>query len=334
MFGPRAPIGQVVLFTRAIAIVAKSGECSRTNRGKHMQTAKLAVLTAGVLISLSTGATQASARGVVVDDGLNPNLLRFGLETLTGSSCDMVRCKVALPYSVDFGGGFTNKLYLYKSGVISIGTPLPSAAFASVPTAEDGSPITIPDYFAASGFRVLAPGYRPDDAGQPGSLVGVGQVTRSSIQQFASASIGFCTPGNSNPSFTTCPDGFDPLDPDANPNDFIDPFIAINGLDRFEGNINLRVGLQYAVLHKPSSGFVDVEFFQDDNFLEETDPVYVGLGNQLEFLELDDAKARDFTYRFAVQTGVPEPQSWAAMLLGFAVAGGAFRTKRRARHAW
>ncbi|NNM78618.1 hypothetical protein HJG53_17150 [Sphingomonas sp. ID1715] len=283
-----------------------------------MRLGKLKLLLGAVLLSTTVS---AHARGVVVDDGLNPNILRFGLETLSGSVCDASQCQILLPYSVDFGGGFTNKLFLYSSGIISAGSPLPQDAFASAPVNSNGDPVDIPTYFGQANHVILAPGYRPDDAGTPANLNGVGTVTSNTIRQFATGSIRSCTVGNSNPSFTTCPDGFDPNDFDIDATPFIDPFIAINGLGRFEGDINLRVGLQYVVLHKPAGGFVDMEFFQDDNFFEETDPVYVGLANNLSLYDLGEAKQTPFSYRFAVNAGVPEPQSWAAMLLGFALMG-------------
>jgi hypothetical protein len=277
----------------------------------------------------------ASARTVVVDFRFNPSVLRDNLEVPAGSACDSALCMVQLPYSVDMGGGFTNKVFLYQSGIVSVGSPLPAGAFSSNPTDSNGNPVTVEQYFASSGHRILAAGYRPDDAGTPGSLDfgQVGRVTSNTTQQFGSQTITSCTvqapPATINAGDRmTCPAGYDPSDFSIDPTPFIDPFIALNELDRFEGDINLKVGSQYVVFHKPAGGFVNVEFFQDDNFLQETDPVYVGLADNLQLFDIFDAENTTFSYRFAVNTGVPEPASWAMMIAGFGLAGAAARRRR------
>jgi hypothetical protein len=291
----------------------------------------------GISVSALFAMSAASARNVVVDASLNPSLMQFNLEVPAGSTCDSTLCTVLLPYSVDIGGGFTNKMYLYKSGIVSAGKPLPAAAFSSNPTDSNGDPISIEQYFASSNHHILAAGYRPDDAGTPGSLNSglVGLTTSNTTHLFASSSIGFCTvqapPATINAGDkTTCPAGYDPND-GLDPTPFIDPFIALNKLDRFEGDINLRVGLEYVVFHKPVDGFVNVEFFQDDGFLLETDPVYVGLANNLQLFDIFDAEGTTFSYRFAVKTAVPEPASWAMMIAGFGLAGAAVRRRARDR---
>jgi len=297
-------------------------------------TLKTACASVGALFAISA----ADARSVVVDASLNPSLMQFNLEVPSGSTCDSTLCTVLLPYSVDIGGGFTNKMYLYRSGIVSAGQPLPAEAFSSNPTDSNGDPISIEQYFASSNYHILAAGYRPDDAGTPGLLDSglVGLTTSNTTHVFAVNSIGFCTvqapPATINAGDkTTCPAGFDPaagIDP--TPSD-IDNFIALNKLDRFEGDINLRVGLEYVVFHKPAGGFVDVEFFQDDGFLLETDPVYVGLANNLQLFDIFDAENTTFSYRFAVKTSVPEPASWAMMIAGFGLAGAAARRRPRGR---
>jgi hypothetical protein len=293
---------------------------------------------AAVCIAAMSAMNAASARNVVVDASLNPSLMQFNLEVPSGSTCDNTLCTVLLPYSVDIGGGFTNKMFLYQSGIVSAGKPLPAGAFSSNPVDSGGNPVSVEQYFASSGHHILAAGYRPDDAGTPGSLSfgQVGLTTSNTTHVFAVNSIGFCTvqapPATINAGDkTTCPAGFDPsagIDP--TPSD-ISNFITLNKLDRFEGDINLKVGLEYVVFHKPASGFVNVEFFQNDNFQQETDPVYVGLANNLQLFDIFDAEGTTFSYRFPINTAVPEPASWAMMIAGFGIAGAAARRRSRAR---
>lgn len=269
-------------------------------------------------------APAADARGIVVDASLNPALIQFGLALPAGSGCVGNVCQVTLPYTVNFGAVTTNQIFVYSSGLVSLGAALPTSAFSSAPA-------SIPNFFASSSYNILAAGYRPDNAGTPASLTGgvMGTSTIASIRQFAQNGIGFCTPAPAPAGKTVCPAGFDPNNPPADTAPFIDPFIAANNLGRFEGDINLRLGdLSYVVFHNPVGGFVDVELFQYYQFGIDTDPVYIGMKNDLALTSFATAQATTYIYRFALaNNGVPEPSTWLMMIAGFGMVGGALRRR-------
>lgn len=269
------------------------------------------------------GASDANARRVVVDASLNPSLILFNLQLPTGSGCVGNVCQITLPYTVNFGSVSANQIFVYSSGLVSLGAALPASAFSSTLP-------SVPDFFASSSYNVIAAGYRPDDTGAPASLTGglVGTSTIASIRQFAQNNIVFCSPAPAEPGKTVCPAGFDPNDQPDDITPFIDPFIAANDLGRFEGDINLKVGTSYVVFKRPTNGFVDIELFQDDQFGFDTDPLYVGMKGDLQLYPMTTAVGRTFTYRFALaEAAVPEPSTWLLLIAGFGMIGGALRRR-------
>ena len=65
-------------------------------------------LLASLALTLATGPVHG--RGVTVDDGLDPSLIRFGLESFA-LDCSGSACVGTLPYEVDLGNGFTSQLH-------------------------------------------------------------------------------------------------------------------------------------------------------------------------------------------------------------------------------
>lgn len=265
------------------------------------------------------GTTAADARSIIVDASLNPTLIRTNLELPTGSGCAGNVCQVTLPYTVNFGAVTTNQIFVYNSGIVSLGAALPVSAFSS-------SPSSIPNFFGGSSYNIMAAGYRPDDTGTPAPVDGgsTGMATAEAIRAFARNSIGFCQGGPPTVGRLSCPPGYTPGVPDKEP--FLDPFIAINNLGRFEGDINIKLGnLSYIVFKKPVDGFVDVELFQYYQFNIDNDPVYVGMKNDMVLYYPGNTT---FLYRFALaSSGVPEPSTWLMMIAGFGMVGGALRRR-------
>jgi hypothetical protein len=268
----------------------------------------MTVIRKALLASLAIAAlcfsTETSARRTVIDQGETIPVTNPIIACTIGiAGCSAI----TLPFSFDFGTGITNQAFVYNSGVISFGAPIP---------------LNVPDYasFTSFGVPVIAPLYVPGVTGVAGPY-----------QAFT----GTMTPDPTNAFQTTLPNfGTDLfiitfLDPTADdPNTFLTPYIHVI-LDAS------ATQLRFEFIHGQSflsNGILQIE-------LPDTTGTQLGysLGNPASPQQLlnqppDIAGINAFQFNVGAATGVPEPATWAMMILGFGAAGFALR-RAKARTA-
>jgi hypothetical protein len=270
---------------------------SSTRTGEAAMTAIRNLLLAALSLSALCVSSQAPARRVIIDQG------QF-IDTSTSiSACTIgvAACSpITLPFAFDFGSGLTDQAYVYDRGIISFGVPIPTGVDANAD-------------FTTFGVPVIAPLYAPGDTGTAGPY---------------EAFTGTMAAG----SFPTTLANFGPdlfvisfLDPaDDDPGSFLTPYISVI-LDAS------ATELRFEFIHGQS-------FFSDGNLqieLPNTTGKQLGysLGNPLNPQQvLDDPPNIEGVNAFQFPSGVPEPGTWAMMLLGFGATGFALRrAKARAR---
>jgi hypothetical protein len=248
-----------------------------------------ALLFAGLI-----AATPADARRTVIDVG---EFIDAGTAidacTIGGATCDAT----ILPFLFDFGTGATNEAYIYDRGIVSFGAPIPDAVDA---TAD----------FTTFGVPVIAPLYVPGATGAEGPY---------------DAFVGTMGPdafGETLPNFGTDLFVITFLDPSAgDPGSFLTPYIHL--------------------IIDASADEIRFEFIHGQSFLDEEGNLELALpntaGTQLGYAlgtqqVLNDppniAGINAFTFPGA-SPEVPEPGTWATMLLGFGAVGFAMRQRKR-----
>jgi len=254
---------------------------------------------AALLLS-GTLSSQAMSRGTVIDKSETIPVTN----SITACTIGIAGClPITLPFAFDFGTGSTNQAFVYNSGVVSFGAPIP----LNVPNNAS---------FTSFGVPVIAPLFVPGPTGVAGPY-----------QAFT----GTMTPDPTNAFQTTLPN-FGPdlfiitfLDPtDDDPNIFLTPYIHLI-LDFSATQI------RFEFIHGQtffSNGVLQAE-------LPDTTGTQLGysLGNpaspQQVFNQPPNIVGTNaFQFTSGAAASVPEPATWAMMLFGFGAVGLAFRRVR------
>lgn len=249
-----------------------------------------AIFAATILASLGLS-TEAVGRRTVIDQG------QFLPTTTEIDPCTIgVACTaITLPFSFDFGTGSTDQAFVYSNGVVSFGEQIP----LGVPNNADLTDLGVP---------VIAPLYLPGTTGTAGPYEAfIGTMAAGSFPTTL-------PPFGSEDMFVI---SF--LNPNDDPDDsnFLSPYINLI-LDPS------ATSLQFEFIHGQS-------FFSDGvNTIElpDTTGTQLGysLGNPLHPEQvLNDPPNIEGINAFTFPSGVPEPTSWAMMLLGFGAVGFALR---------
>lgn len=257
---------------------------------------------AALTLSAASVSTQVMSRGTVIDHGETiPVTNSIAACTIGIAGCS----SITLPFSFNFGTGVTNQAFVYDSGVVSFGSPIP----LNVPNNSS---------FTSFGVPVIAPLFVPGLTGVPGPY-----------QAFT----GSMTPDPTNAFQTTLPN-FGPdlfvitfLDPtDVDPTSFLVPYIHL--IMDFSAT-----QIRFEFIHGQtflSNGVLQVA-------LPDTTGTQLGysLGNPASPQQLlnqppDIAGINAFQFTSATAGSVPEPGTWAMMLFGFGAVGLSFRRMRPA----
>jgi hypothetical protein len=252
-----------------------------------------ASLFAAFTLAAFIASAPADARRTVIDQGefIDPGT-SIDACTIGGDPCTAT----ILPFSFDYGSGLTNEAFIYDRGIISFGSAIPDSVDAN-------------GDFTSFGVPVIAPLYVPGDTGAAGPY---------------EASVGTITPdayAETLPNFGTDLFVITFLDPLADdPNDFLTPYVHL--------------------IIDASTGEIRFEFIHGQSFLDEFGVLTLALpnttGTQMGFLLgneqlLADPPNIDGINAFTFPGGggaVPEPSTWAMMLLGFGAVGLAIRRRR------
>jgi hypothetical protein len=236
----------------------------------------------------------AVARITVIDQGQSiPASNAVTACTIGGTACSAI----TLPFSFDFGTGLTNQAFIYDRGIISFGAPI----LGTVDATAD---------FTTFGVPVIAPLYVPGPTGTPGPY---DAFTGTMTSPFS-----FPT---TLPNFGTDLFVITFLDPTAvDPNSFLSPYIHVI----FDAS---ATELRFEFVHGQS--------FLSNGILETALPDTTGtqlgyvLGNTTVLRDPPDISGTNAFRFFAGSAGsVPEPSTWAMMLIGFGAIGHALRRVR------
>jgi hypothetical protein len=252
-----------------------------------------ASLLAAFAVSAFLAAAPADARRTVIDTG---EFIDIGSPvdacTIGGDPCDAT----ILPFSFDFGTGLTNEAFIYDRGIISFGDPISGAVD---PNAD----------FTTFGVPVIAPLYVPGDTGTAGPYDAfAGTIGAGDFEETLA-------------NFGTDLFVISFLDPSVDdPNDFLTPYVHVI-IDASTGEI------RFEFIHGQS--FKD-EFGNVTLALPNTTGTQMGyvLGNEQLLVNSPNTEGINaFTFPGG-GGGVPEPATWAMMLLGFGAVGFSMRRAR------
>jgi PEP-CTERM motif len=249
-------------------------------------------LVAAVALSASLLASPASARRTVIDQG---QFIDIGSE-ITPCTIGVSCAGTSLGFSFDFGNGLTDQAYIYDRGIISFGQEIPLGVDANAD-------------FTTFGVPVIAPLYAPGDTGTAGPY---------------DAFLGTMSAGTF---------------PETLPN-FGTDITVITFLNSLDGG-----GFPTPYIHlliDASSGEIRFEFIHGQSFLDSEGMLTLALpdtaGTQMGYLLGSTQFLQDppniegvnaFSYvSGGTSGGVPEPGTWAMMLLGFGAIGVAMRRRR------
>ena len=250
-----------------------------------------ALFAATALASL-TLSSEAAARGTVIDKGESIPASDAVSACTIGVACTAI----TLPFTFDYGNGLTDQAFVYNSGIVSFGQQIP----LDVPNNANLTDLGVP---------VIAPLYLPGTTGTAGPYEAFAQVmTQGSFEPTL-------PPFGSEDFFVIS--FLDPSDPTE---DFLRPYINLI-LDPGSNSIQFE--------------FVHGQSFLSDGVLELALPDTTGrqlgysLGNPLSPQQvLYNPPNIEGINAFTFPSGVPEPTTWAMMLLGFGCAGFALRRGR------
>ena len=254
-----------------------------------------ASLFAAFALAAFLAAAPADARRTVIDIGefIDPGTLEAAC-VIGGAACT----SVTMPFSFDFGNGLTDQAFIYDRGIVSFGEPIPSGVD---PTGS----------FADFGVPVIAPLYAPGPTGVAGPY----QASAGTMQ----------------PGFGFTP-GFTPFNPDL----FVVTFLEPSTFDP-----NTTMGGYVWLILDASSDELRFEFVHGQSNTQPDEPTilaspntagtslgYSLLGQDLVDTTPDIEGPNVFS---VVRAGVvPEPGTWAMVLLGFGAIGFAMRRGRNA----
>jgi hypothetical protein len=253
------------------------------------------VLISALSLSALCLTSEATARRTVIDQGEFID----ASNSITACTIGLACSPITLPFSFDFGTGTTDLAYVYDRGIVSFGDPIPLVVDANAD-------------FTTFGVPVIAPLYVPGDTGTAGPY---------------EAFTGTMTPDPGNAFQTTLPNfGSDLfiisfLNPaDDDPNSFLTPYVHLI-LDASPDELRFE--------------FIHGQSFFSDNVLQIELPSTTGtqmgyslgdLSNPEQFFQappnIEGINA------FTFPGGVPEPATWAMMILGFGIAGLQLRRRK------
>ena len=257
-----------------------------------MTTLRTALLTIGLCAALLPLGSSALARRTVIDQGQSiPVTNALTACTIGGAVC----AATTLPFSFNFGSGPTNQAFIYDRGIISFGAPIPGTVDATA-------------NFTTFGVPVIAPLYVPGPTGTAGPYIAFTGTMFAPNFSFPTTL----------PSFGTDMFVISFLDPSAvDPTSFLSPYIHVI----FDAS---PTELRFEFVHGQSflsNGVLTLA-------LPDTTGTQMGyaLGNTQVLQDPPDIVGTNAFRFFAPSAGsVPEPTTWAMMLLGFGVIGFALR---------
>lgn len=256
-----------------------------------MATSRTALFMIGLAAAFLPLGSAAVARITVIDQGQSiPAANAVTACTIGGPACTAF----TLPFSFNFGTGVTNQAFIYNRGIISFGAPIPGGVD---PTAD----------FTTFGVPVIAPLYVPGPSGVAGPY--------NAFTGTMTAPFSFPT---TLPNFGTDLFVITFLDPTAiDPTSFLRPYIHVI----FDAS---ATELRFEFVHGQS--------FLSNGVLTTALPNTTGtqlgyvLGNTTVLRDPPDISGTNaFQFFAGSASSVPEPSTWAMMLLGFGVIGVALR---------
>lgn len=260
-----------------------------------MASHRAALLTAALLGLVVLSASPTEARKIVIDQGqfIAPGLPLGPACTIGGPACTAT----TLPFSFDFGTGSTNLAYIYNSGIVSFGAPIPDAV----------DPL---GSFLDFGVPVIAPLYDPTASGVAGPYEASSRV----FQPFEFP--------ETQANFGTEMFLISWLDPSTVNDEFF-----------LSGWVHLILDassteLRFEFLHGESNT-IDENIVTALPNVAGTNLGYSVLGEQLFDATPDIAAVH--AYSVGIPGAIPEPATWMMMLLGFGAVGYGLRWRRPAR---
>ena len=251
------------------------------------------LLTAALLALAALSVSPAEARRVVVDEGefITPPTLGAGC-TIGIAGC----AATILPFNFDFGTGLTNQAFIYNSGIVSFGAPIPTGV----------DPL---GSFLNFGVPVIAPLYDPTASGVAGPYQTGSRVFDPS--EFP----------ETQPNFGTDMFLISWLDPST-----------VNEADLLAGYVHLILDaspteLRFEYIHGQSNNVEGQIVITLPNVVG-TNLGYSVLGEQLFDETPDISPSAVHAYSVGATGAIPEPATWMMMLLGFGAVGYGLRWRR------
>lgn len=256
----------------------------------------LAAIAATVLGTMLLTAP-AEARRVSIDDTLIPDFL-FSFTPATNCVGDALCLSSTLPYSVDLGGGqFSDSIFINGDGVIAFGAVVDG--YGSLDELHD------------AGVDFAAPVYASDYAA---NLARFHVTTQQDIRDNAAFKLSVCENFGADQVDFIC-------------TDTVDEFIAANNYNRYLGDVVIQAGAGFVVMRRSPGAQTGVATLYSDN-----DALEFGFGItsfETDFNFEGQRNSGSDSFTFSIQSGVPEPETWSMLILGFGLLGSALRRSRR-----
>lgn len=249
---------------------------------------RLFLVAASILATAAFAESPVEARRIIIDQAefISPGTIGTAC-TIGGAACT----GTTLPFTFDFGGGPTDQVFIYDSGIVSFGAPIPNSVDPLV------------DPLTSFGVPVIAPLYDPDGPYEAGSRIFDPSEFNETLPNFGTDMflISFIEPALAN----DFPFAYVHLILDASATEL--RFEFIHGESFTSGGVT-ELGLPNVI---------------------GTQLGYSVLGQQL--LDTTPDIDAVHAYSVGTPSAVPEPATWLMMILGFGAVGYVLRWCRDAR---